>query len=97
MVHPPSNHRKLWPMRMTCFFSLRDPADLEATHQLIHCYNLASNAKMNFDKTIAFSVSGLPHPHWPPVLAAHGITKWHGRRSIEPLTYLGYPLVHSTT
>ncbi|KAG1033361.1 hypothetical protein G6F43_013584 [Rhizopus delemar] len=49
---------------------LRDPAELEATQQLIHCYNLASNAKMNFDKTIAFSVSDLPHPHWPPVLAA---------------------------
>ncbi|KAG1047010.1 hypothetical protein G6F43_010524 [Rhizopus delemar] len=68
---------------------LRDPADLEAAQQLIHCYNLASNAKMNFDKTIAFSVSGLPHHHCPPpVLAAHGITKWHDPRSIEPLTYL---------
>ncbi|KAG1138278.1 hypothetical protein G6F37_010760 [Rhizopus arrhizus] len=76
---------------------LREPSDLEATQQLIRCYNLASNAKMNFGKTIAFSVSGLPHPHWPPVLATHGITKRHDRRSIEPLTYLGYPLVHSTT
>ncbi|EIE80084.1 hypothetical protein G6F46_012466 [Rhizopus delemar] len=76
---------------------LWDPAELEATQQLIHCYNLASNAKMNFDKTIAFSVSGLPHPHWPPVLAAHEITKWHDRRTIEPLTYLGYPLARSTT
>ncbi|KAG0762198.1 hypothetical protein G6F62_002864 [Rhizopus arrhizus] len=76
---------------------LRDPADLEATQQLIRCYNLASNAKMNFDKTIAFSVSGLPHPHWPSVLATHDITKWYNRRSIEPLTYLGYSLVHSTT
>ncbi|KAG1449564.1 hypothetical protein G6F46_003740 [Rhizopus delemar] len=57
---------------------LRDPTDLEATQQIIRCNNLASNAKMNFDKTIAFSVSGLS-PHWPPVLASHGITKWRNR------------------
>ena len=75
---------------------LQDQSDLDEVQRLIQCYNQASNAKMNFDKTVAFSVSGLPHPHWLPALASHGITKWHDRRSPEPLTYLGYPLAQST-
>ncbi|KAG1050304.1 hypothetical protein G6F43_007413 [Rhizopus delemar] len=50
---------------------------------------------MNYDKTVAFSVSGIPHPHWLSALASYGITRWHDRRSAEPLIYLGYPLIHS--
>ncbi|KAG1493481.1 hypothetical protein G6F47_012877 [Rhizopus delemar] len=50
---------------------------------------------MNYDKTVAFSVSGIPHPHWLPTLAFYGITQWHNRLSVESLIYLGYPLMHS--
>ncbi|KAG1037204.1 hypothetical protein G6F43_012909 [Rhizopus delemar] len=52
---------------------LRDAADLDAFQSLIQCYNRASNAKMNYDKTVAFSVSGVPHESWLPCL---GIS-WH--------------------
>jgi hypothetical protein len=38
---------------------LQDQSDLDEVQRLIQCYNHASNAKMNFDKTVAFSVSGL--------------------------------------
>ncbi|KAG1487848.1 hypothetical protein G6F54_012411 [Rhizopus delemar] len=75
---------------------LRTAADLAEVQKLIQHYNQASNAKMNFDKTVAFSISGIPHPHWLPALASYGITKWHDRCSDEPLTYLGYPLMQST-
>ncbi|KAG1558904.1 hypothetical protein G6F49_004084 [Rhizopus delemar] len=74
---------------------LNNPGDLDVVQSLIACYNQASNAKMNYDKTVAFSVSGVPHPHWLPALAPYGITQWHDRRSAEPLIYLGYPLMHS--
>ncbi|KAG1536548.1 hypothetical protein G6F46_013754 [Rhizopus delemar] len=52
---------------------------------------------MNYDKTVAFSVSGRPHPHWLPALQEHGITKWHVRNDSEPLIYLGYPLATSSS
>ncbi|EIE88878.1 hypothetical protein RO3G_13589 [Rhizopus delemar RA 99-880] len=75
---------------------LRNAADFAEVQRLIQHYNQASNAKMNFDKTIAFSISGIPHLHWLPALASYGITKWHDRYSDEPLTYFGYPLMQST-
>ncbi|KAG0777450.1 hypothetical protein G6F22_011865 [Rhizopus arrhizus] len=52
---------------------------------------------MNYDKTVAFSVSGRAHPHWLPALHEHGITKWHDRNDSEPLIYLGYPLATSSS
>ncbi|EIE86810.1 hypothetical protein RO3G_11521 [Rhizopus delemar RA 99-880] len=75
---------------------LKNAEDLAEVQQLIQCYNQASNAKMNYDKTVAFSVSGRPHPHWLPALQEHGITKWHDRNDSEPLIYLGYPLATSS-
>ncbi|KAG1584451.1 hypothetical protein G6F48_007876 [Rhizopus delemar] len=75
---------------------LCNAADFAEVQRSIQHYNQASNAKMNFDKTVAFSISGIPHLHWLPALASYGITKWHDRCSDEPLTYLGYPLMQST-
>ena len=76
---------------------LKNVEDLAEVQQLIRCYNQASNAKMNYDKTVAFSVSGRAHPHWLPALHEHGITKWHDRNDSEPLIYLGYPLATSSS
>ncbi|EIE78417.1 hypothetical protein RO3G_03121 [Rhizopus delemar RA 99-880] len=67
---------------------LKDVYDLAEVQQLISCYNRASNAKMNYDKTVAFSVSGRPHAHWLPALQSYGISKWHDRNDPVPLTYL---------
>ncbi|KAG1050390.1 hypothetical protein G6F43_007335 [Rhizopus delemar] len=72
---------------------LRNAADLAEVQRLIQHYNQASNTKMNFDKTVAFSISGIPPPRWLPALASYSITKWHDRCSDEPLTY---PLIQST-
>ncbi|KAG1275997.1 hypothetical protein G6F62_012279 [Rhizopus arrhizus] len=97
-LHGPSS---LQPLKVLAYADdllifLRNATDLDEVQTLIQHYNRASNAKMNYDKTIAFSISGTPHPHWLPALASHGITQWHDRYSDEPLTYLGYPLMHST-
>ncbi|KAG1056999.1 hypothetical protein G6F43_001131 [Rhizopus delemar] len=75
---------------------LPNAADFADVQRLIQHYDQASNAKMNFDKTVAFSIFGIPHLHWLPALASYGITKWHDRYSDEPLTYFGYPLMQST-
>ncbi|KAG1045890.1 hypothetical protein G6F43_011211 [Rhizopus delemar] len=73
------------------------PPSLCPLKSLIACYNQASNTKMNYDEIVASSVSGIPHPHCLPALASYGITQWHDRRSVKPLIYLGYPLMHSNT
>ncbi|PHZ08669.1 uncharacterized protein RHIMIDRAFT_301542 [Rhizopus microsporus ATCC 52813] len=73
--------------------------DLQGLHEmkrLITVYNNASNAKINFDSTIAFSASGLPPSTRTSALYSYGITRWHDRRSPEPLTYLCYPLILSS-
>ncbi|KAG1229190.1 hypothetical protein G6F35_002156 [Rhizopus arrhizus] len=97
-LHGPSS---LQPLKVLAYADdllifLRNATDLDEVQRLIQHYNQASNAKMNYDKTIAFSISGIPHPHWLSALASHGITQWHDRCSGEPLTYLGYPLMLST-
>ncbi|KAG1606414.1 hypothetical protein G6F46_013025 [Rhizopus delemar] len=76
---------------------LKDVHDLAEVQQLISCYNRASNAKMNYDETVAFSVSGRPHPHWLPALQSYGISKWHDRNDPVPLTHLDYPLIFSAS
>ncbi|KAG1137330.1 hypothetical protein G6F37_009844 [Rhizopus arrhizus] len=67
---------------------LRNAADLAEAQRLTQLYNQATNAKMNFDKTVGFSISGIPHPHWLPALVTYSITKWHDRCSDESPTYL---------
>ncbi|ORE03776.1 hypothetical protein BCV72DRAFT_212631, partial [Rhizopus microsporus var. microsporus] len=50
---------------------------------------------MNYNKTVAFPVSGSSHTEWPTLLQSYGVTQWHDSTSSEPLTYLGYPLLQS--
>ncbi|ORE02370.1 hypothetical protein BCV72DRAFT_338757 [Rhizopus microsporus var. microsporus] len=50
---------------------------------------------MNYDKTIAFSLSGQPSPSWRTIIFTAHISQWHGRTSDEPLKYLGYPIIYS--
>ncbi|KAG1142948.1 hypothetical protein G6F37_012550 [Rhizopus arrhizus] len=72
----------LHPLRVLAYADdllifLKDTHDLAEVQQLISCYNRASNAKMNHDKTVAFSISCRPHPHWLPALQSYDISKWH--------------------
>lgn len=68
--------------------------DFNFLEQLIAQYTLASNAKLNFHKTRAFSLSGKSSHYWTTFLHSREIFihSWHDRHSLYGLTYLGYPL-----
>lgn len=58
-------------------------------------YSQASNAKVNFHKTEALSLSGsriTPSSIWYGPLLSHRISRWHDCHSVNPVIYLGYPL-----
>ena len=76
---------------------LRDQADFLSLQTLIETYAQASNAKLNYNKSQAFSLSGSPLPDWSSILANHQITSWHDRNSPMPLIYLGFPICFSKT
>ncbi|RCH96515.1 hypothetical protein CU097_003927 [Rhizopus azygosporus] len=50
---------------------------------------------MNYDKTIAFSLSGQPSPSWCTILSTADIGQWHDRTSDDSLKCLGYTMIHS--
>ncbi|RCI01389.1 hypothetical protein CU097_014571 [Rhizopus azygosporus] len=64
---------------------------------LINAYELASNTKLNLDKTIAVSLSGQSQPLWRDCLQHRGITHWHDSNSHMAAIYLGFPLTSSST
>ncbi|KAG1445074.1 hypothetical protein G6F55_012092 [Rhizopus delemar] len=81
---------------MVCL--LHDPNDLNVLHSHLEVYSRASNAQINFHKTLAVSLSGAcisSSATWRSSLITHRITHWHDRSSTLPATYLGYPLCSS--
>lgn len=58
---------------------------------LLQLYGDASNAKVNFQKTVMFSLTGTPHKVWKYVANSENIP-WHDSNSPSAITYLGYPL-----
>ena len=74
---------------------LSSPLDLHRFFALYESYARASNAKINTNKTITFSLSGRALPDWQTALQSHGISRWHDRLSTHPLIYLGFPLYSS--
>jgi hypothetical protein len=75
---------------------LKDPIELTSLLALINAYELASNAKLNLDKTIAVSLSGHSQPLWRRCLQHRGITHWHDSSSHVAAIYLGFPLTSSS-
>lgn len=68
-------------------------------HILTHLehYSFASNAKINYHKVHAISLSGFNiEEHWMNLLASRGIHKIHSKEDPFPVIYLGFPLLHST-
>ncbi|KAG0994687.1 hypothetical protein G6F26_004478 [Rhizopus arrhizus] len=64
----------------------------------LHLYSMASNAKVNFNKTEAFALSGSRscyHRIWRTPLMQQQIHFWHDSSSSQPIIYLGFPL-HSS-
>ena len=76
---------------------LKDPIKLTSLLALINAYELASNTKLNLDKTIAVSLSGQSQPLWRDCLQHRGITHWHDSNSHMAAIYLGFPLTSSST
>ncbi|KAK4518783.1 uncharacterized protein ATC70_009006 [Mucor velutinosus] len=76
---------------------LRDTHDFHRLQAAITTYMKASNALLNYHKTVATSLSGKPSTTWQALLSSYGITAWHDRTSTTPLIYLGYPICSSIT
>lgn len=78
---------------------LNSPSELTSLHNHLNLYSRASNARINFDKTEAISLSGSPKiygDHWRLALNSYHITSWHDCLSSNPVIYLGFPLFTST-
>ncbi|KAG1138651.1 hypothetical protein G6F37_011151 [Rhizopus arrhizus] len=81
---------------VVCF--LNDPYELNILHEHLNLYAKASNAKVNFNKTEAVSLSGSRLCYqriWRTPLLQQQIHSWHDSSSREPVIYLGFPL-HSS-
>ncbi|KAK4513718.1 uncharacterized protein ATC70_005723 [Mucor velutinosus] len=76
---------------------LHDTHDFHRLQSAISVYMKASNALLNYHKSIATSLSGKPSATWQALMTSHGITAWHDRTSATPLIYLGYPICSSIT
>ncbi|KAG2198156.1 hypothetical protein INT46_000593 [Mucor plumbeus] len=57
-------------------------------------YGRASNAKVNMNKTVLVSLSGVSHPTWVSLASDAGF-QWHDVESSGFVRYLGYPLYHT--
>lgn len=73
---------------------LKDPSEWRRLMQHLQVYGLASNASVNLNKTVVFSLSGVPHEAWISLLRPTATT-WHDRTSTSSITYLGYPIYHT--
>lgn len=94
---PPPTAVKILAYADDTLVFLRGAADFRLLQQAITVYMNASNALLNYHKTIATALSGKPSTTWQTLLHSHGITAWHDRTSSSPLTYLGYPICSSIT
>ncbi|CDH53913.1 hypothetical protein RO3G_14532 [Lichtheimia corymbifera JMRC:FSU:9682] len=74
---------------------LKDPMDFERLLAHVACYQKASNARFNRQKTQAISLSGATHDTWCQVLLSNAMSTPHDRRCPTAVTYLGYPLTSS--
>ncbi|KAG2192648.1 hypothetical protein INT47_006906 [Mucor saturninus] len=79
---------------------LIDPSELTHLQAHLSLYSRASNAKVNFHKTEAVSLSGASSIYnsvWRSALLSYNITSWHHCQSPAPVVYLGFPLYTSTS
>jgi hypothetical protein len=75
---------------------IKDAQDLSRMEFHLRNYSLASNAKINFHKIRAFSLSGRNVNHyWLPLLSSLDIQQIWNQQNIDPIIYLGYPLLQS--
>ena len=70
---------------------LSGPSEWSVLSGLLDVYSLASNAKVNIDKTEIVSLSGVRHQEWLDITSSVGVN-WHDSGSVGSVRYLGYPL-----
>jgi hypothetical protein len=73
---------------------LSSPGEWLVLLSLLEVYGRASNAKVNLNKTVVVSLSGVAHQSWIDIASAAGV-EWHDSTSIGSVRYLGYPLYHT--
>lgn len=74
---------------------LNTPSDFDHAQRLLTTYSIASNAKLNIEKTQAFSLSGDSLTDWQNFLTSHNITQWFDQSSRNYIIYLGFPLLYT--
>lgn len=75
---------------------LQSPSDLDRLALHLDTYCRATNAKINYNKVQALSLSGANiWDYWQPFLSARNILHLHSEIDVSPLVYLGYPLIQS--
>ncbi|CEP09836.1 hypothetical protein, partial, partial [Parasitella parasitica] len=97
-THPvPSVNTKLLCYADDALVFINNRNDLRLLDYYMDLFCRASNAKFNYNKVEAFSLSGRDHwPFWQRQLEAMHIHHLHSRKDDLPLIYLGFPLVQST-
>ncbi|KAI7855430.1 hypothetical protein BDC45DRAFT_424540, partial [Circinella umbellata] len=78
-------------------FFLSDFNDFHQLQNALSLYSRASNAKVNYHKTEAISLSGARQTAWQDFLQSAGINAWHDYRSLSAVRYLGYPLTSTNS
>ncbi|KAI8330239.1 hypothetical protein BC941DRAFT_383937, partial [Chlamydoabsidia padenii] len=73
-------------------------ADFNNLHAIYDLYGLASNAKLNSSKSVAFMLTGKSPPLYiSSHLQQHHISTWYNHMDPLPLMYLGFPILYTTT
>ncbi|KAI8085497.1 hypothetical protein BDF21DRAFT_450872 [Thamnidium elegans] len=80
-----SDHRLPDPKLLT------SPEEWPHLQEMLQCYSLASNAKVNIHKTELVSLSGLENAVWKEIVRTSSID-YHTTASPDAVRYLGYPL-----
>jgi hypothetical protein len=77
---------------VACF--VESPAQLDILHRHLDTYSRASNARINYNKTESFALSGLStvYQSWRTPLNRYNISSWNDSSTSEPIIYLGFPL-----
>ncbi|CDH61168.1 hypothetical protein RO3G_01611 [Lichtheimia corymbifera JMRC:FSU:9682] len=75
---------------------LDHPGEWSILKDILTLYGKASNAKVNLNKTVMMSLSGIPHDDWIEIATLYG-SQWHDSTHPTALRYLGYPLWHNNT
>jgi hypothetical protein len=93
-IYPPPALKVLAYADDVCVF-LSSPEDFVRVQYHLHIYGQVFNAKVNLSKTEAFFLNGYASPSWQQMLLQHQIAKWHDHTKLQPLRYLGFPVIQS--